>query len=319
MKRTVIAVLVVLTLGVGLSAVRRPPVRQVVPDSFVPESFWNKPIPADAKLASGSDEIVSFLEADNRLNGCITLAGAGPDEWGMPIYLADAGSPQYDVRSTKYSVPAEFGSLRIPEGALPAATSDAEMVIYDLERGFVAQLSKAEFSAESATWSVTGGSVVYLDSDGLYGGLPGAVDPRNGGSFRGYNGAVAAVSYDDVMDGRIDNVMKIGVNSSRDEVVFPMTNSDGDSVDPAAPAQGMRLRIRPDLDLESLNLDSQALVIARGLQEYGAIIGDSTGGGIVLKLEDMKRAGTTGEWHLERTSLCAIAASDFQIVSPDSP
>jgi len=290
-----------------------------VPDAFVPESFWNTPIPADAKLDPDSNEIVSFLAADNRLNGCITLAGAGADEWGMPIYLADAGTPQYDVQSTKYTVPAEFGSLRIPKGALPAATSDAEMVIYDLERRYVTQLSKAEFSAQTGTWSVTGGSVAYLGSDGLYGGLPGAVDARNGGSFRGYNGAVAAVSYDDVMDGRIDNVMKVGVNSSRDEAVFPMLNSDGDSVDPAAPVQGMRLRIRPDLDLETLSLDPQALVIARGLQEYGAIIGDSTGGGIVLKLEDMKRAGTTGEWHLERTSLCAIAASDFQIVDTDSP
>ncbi len=318
MKRVVVGLVALAAVAI-LIVVTRGPSRQPVPDAFTPDSFWNTPIPSDALADPRSDQIVAFLAADNRLEGCITLAGAERDEWGMPVYLSDGSSPEFAVESTKYSVPSEFQSLRIPKDALPAATSDAEMVIYDVERGYVTQLSKAAFSSETNTWTVTGGSIAYLDSNGIYGTIDGLGDPRNGGSFRGYNGAVAAVSYDDVLAGRVDNVLKIGVNSSRDEAMFPLINSDGDSLDPDAPSQGQRLRIRADVDLAEYGLTGQALIIARGLQEFGAIIGDSTGGGVVLKLEDMKRAGTTGSWSLDRTSLCSIPASDYQIVAPDLP
>ena len=63
--------------------------------------------------------------------------------------------------------------------------------------------------------------------------------------------------------------------------MFPLINSDGDSLDPDAPSQGQRLRIRADADLTQYGLTDQALIIA-WLQEFGAIIGDSTGGGVVL-------------------------------------
>lgn len=319
MKRSVIVVGLVVVAAIVLAITVRQPSRTEVPDAFNANSYWVTPLPDEAVLHPRSAEIVSFLATDNRRGGCVILAGAGEDEWGMPIYLADSSSPEYVVTSTKYNVPVEFESLRIPTDALPAATADAEMVIYDIEKGYVAQLSKAAFDADANTWTVTGGSIAYLDSNGLYGEVPGSDEPRNAGSFRGYSGAVAAVSYDDVVVGRIDNVLKVGVNASQDAAVFPMTNSDGDSLDPDAPSQGMRLRIRPDADLSSYGLSPQALVIARGLQEFGAIIGDSTGGRIVLKLEDMKRAGTPGQWDLQPTSLCSVPASDYQIVETTTP
>lgn len=288
----------------------------VVPDAFSADSFWNSPIPAEARVHPSSDAIIEFLAEDNALNGCITLAGPA-DEWGMPIYVADASSRTYDVQSSKYQVPPEFASLRIPLGARPARTSDSEMVVYDLEQGFVAQLSKAAYTSDTDTWTVTGGSIAYLDSNGLDSRLEASDEAQNRGSFRGYNGAVSSVHFDDVAAGRLDNVVKIGVNNSRSEAIPPMVGSDGDLDRLDAPLQGMHLRIRPDLDLSSLGLSDQALVIARGLQEYGAIIGDSTGSAIVLKLEDTDRSRAGGSWDLHRESLCAISSDDFVIVESD--
>jgi hypothetical protein len=311
MKKAIL-VGVVVSLGLAI-AVGNGSYRIDVPDAFSEGSYWNTPLPADAPLHPRSSEIVSFLATDNALDGCITLAGPD-DEWGMPIYVTGERAPVYEVKSSKYTIPAEFSSLRIPPDALPAETSDSEMVVYDLAAGFVAHLSKARFDAETDTWSVTGGSIAYLDSNGLYGALPESDDPRNGGSFRGYNGAVSAVHYEDVRDGELDNVVKIGVNNSHVDAVAPMVGSDGDLDTEYAPLQGTRVRIRPDLDLTSLRLSPQALIIARGLQEYGAIIGDSTAGAIVLKLEDMDTSGAGGRWRLERESLCAISAWDLQVV-----
>lgn len=321
MKRraTWIGIAAIAGLIVLFSTTGGKPDRIAVPDAFTPDSFWNTPLSADAPLHPLSAEIVAFLKEDNQDDGCILLTGTGENRWGMPVYTADKDSPVYEVKSSKYGVPPEFASLRIPVGALPAETRDSEMVIYDVDRRFVAQLSKASFSAEDNTWSVTGGSVVYLDSNGLYGALEDSDETRNGGSFRGYNGAVAAVGYDDVLAGRVDNVVKIGVHNSRNEAVYPMTGTDGDLDSPTAPPQGSRMRIRPDLDLTTLGLRPQALIIARGLQEFGAIIGDSTGGAMVLYLEDMERSGTPGQWELDEKSLCQVRAEDYQIVVDVKP
>ena len=316
MKRAFVFATLLITTIIVVVIAREPTRTTIVPDAFSADSFWNRPIPTDVRIHPSSAAIIEFLAQDNALNGCITLAGPA-DEWGMPIYVADGSSSTYNVESSKYNVPPEFASLRIPRGARPARTSDSEMVVYDIDQGFVAQLSKAAYNSDTDTWTVTGGSIAYLESDGLDSRLETSDDSRNRGSFRGYNGAVSSVHFDDVAAGRLDNVVKIGVNNSRSQAIPPMVGSDGDLDRLDAPLQGMHLRIRPDLDLSSLGLSDQALVIARGLQEYGAIIGDSTGSAIVLKLEDTGRSRLGGSWDLHRESLCAISSDDFVIVESD--
>ncbi|MDF1596559.1 MAG: hypothetical protein P1T08_10775 [Acidimicrobiia bacterium] len=317
MKKVLFVALTALVVIILISVTADSERVLLLPDAFSADSIWNTPLPEDVPLHPRSDEMISFLASDNALQGCITLAGA-ENNWGMPIYVADADSPTYSVTSTKYPVPPEFASLRIPRRALPADTSDAEMVIYDLDRGVVAQLSKARYDGDRDAWTVSGGSIAYLESNGLDGSLPASDERRNRGTFRGYNGAVAAVHYDDVADGVLDNVVKIGVHRSHVDAVSPMVGSDGDLVADGVPRQGMRLRIRPELDLTTLGLAPQALIIATGLQEYGAIIGDSTGGAIVLMLEDTDRSGSGGRWDLDEFGLCAITAADLQIVDTGS-
>lgn len=263
-----------------------------------------------------SNGILDFLRSDNSLNGCIQLSGHSGNKWGMPTYVSDLDDPVYNVTSNKYSVPPEFAQLRIPRGALPMDTSDGEMVVYDLVMGVVAELSKAVYDPANDRWSVNGGSIAYLDSNGLDGRLPQSDDARNRGTFRGYPGAVAMIHYDDITAGRLDNVVKIGVNNAHAGHVFPMIGSDGDTTNPNAPLEGTRIRIKPDVDLEALGLRGQALVIARGLQEYGMVVADNTGGGVELKLEDTERSGRGSLWNLGRESLCAITTDHLEVLAP---
>ena len=293
---------------------------QPSPDPFTASSYWNTPTYSNASVHPNSDGILEFLRNDNDLNGCITLAGHPGNAWGMPTFTATAADPVYDVVSRKYSVPPEFSALRIPAGATAADTSDAELVIYDLEAGLVAQLSKAQYDASLDEWSVTGGSVAYIGSNGLDGALTASDEPRNDGSFRGYPGSVAMVHHDDVINGGIDNVLKIGVNTANAGHVFPMIGSDGSTTDANAPKQGTRIRIRQDVNLQALGLSGQALTIAQGLQTYGMIVGDSTGGSIVLKLEDTVASGKGELWNLSRNSLCAITIDHLEVLNdPGTP
>lgn len=295
-----------------------PPPRDpsTMPDAFTESSYWNSPIGEDATVHPDSERIIEFLRDDNAENGCILLSGYDGNDWGMPAYAAGTVDPVYDVQSRKYTLPPEFSELRIPLGAVPADSSDGEMVVYDLVSRVVALFSKAAYDADTDTWTVNGGSIAHLDSNGLDGSLPEADDARNGGTFRGYPGAVAMVHSDDIADGKLDNVVKIGVNNAHEDFVFPMVGSDGDTDHPDAPLEGARIRIRPEVDLEALGLSGQALIIARGLQEYGMVVADNTGGGIELKLEDTERSGRGAFWDLERESLCAITPDHLEVLAP---
>jgi hypothetical protein len=282
--------------------------------AFSATSWWNTPLPADAPVHPNSDGIISFLKSDNTNSGCPQLVGAGTNRWGMPVYWASASDPAYKVTSVKYTIPAEFANLRIPRGAKPAATSDAEMVVYDVERGIVAQLSKAVYNATSDTWVVNGGSVAYLASNGLDRRVAGSDDSRNFSGFRGYPGPVSAVRYDEVAGGSVDHVIKIGVNTANVGFQAPMTGSDGDLTDPDVPIQGALLRIKPGVDLSKYGLHPQALPIARALQTHGAMVGDSTGGPIALKIEDTISEGRGQLWTLDQRALCSIPLDAYEVI-----
>lgn len=304
--------------AVTVTVMAEPPPRDptTMPDAFTEASYWNTPIPDGAAVHPDSERILEFLREDNAENGCILLSGHDGNDWGMPAYAAGTDDPVYSVVSRKYQLPPEFSSLRIPVGALPADSSDGEMVVYDLVSNVVALFSKAVYDADTDTWTVNGGSIAHLNSNGLDGSLPAADDVRNRGTFRGYPGAVAMIHWDDIADGKLDNVVKIGVNNAREGFVFPMVGSDGDTDDPDAPVEGARIRIKPDVDLEELGLSDQALIIARGLQEYGMVVADNTGGGIELKLEDTVRSGRGPFWNLEQDSLCAVTTEHLEVVAP---
>ncbi len=317
--RLILAIGVATIITVGSVASANTP----TPDAFKSSSYWNTPVASNAAVDPNSAGIINFLMSDNDLNGCLTLAGHPGNSWGMPSFVADASDPLYNVVSTNNSVPPEFGSLRIPNGAIAADTSDGEMVVYDMTKGsngVVAQLSKATYNSSTNKWTVSGGSIAYLDSNGLDGRLSASDQSKNKGTFRGYPGSVSMVHYDDIANGKLDNVVKIGVNTANSGFVFPMLNSDGDTNNANAPRQGTRIRIKPGVNLAALGLSGQALTIAKGLQEYGMIVGDSTGGAMVLKLEDTEASGRGDLWNLDRQSLCAIKGQHWEVlVTPGAP
>lgn len=249
--------------------------------------------------------------------GCVRLAGA-QNSWGQPVYWASPGDPEYDVRVPKVDEPPELDSLRVPVGAVAARTSDDAMTVFDLERGYVAALTGAKFLEEEGTWRASGATVTYLDSNGLHVDTGRADDPRNDGSHRGNNGATMMVRYDQYLAGRIDNVLKVASGPELStRAVFPMVNSDGDSEDPEAPPQGLRLRVRPDVDLDSLDLHPEARVIAEALQRYGMYLGDS-GGATALKLEDTAAEGGDQTWTVPSDGLCALPLTEeFWDVLPE--
>lgn len=277
--------------------------------AFSADSWWNARVPADAAENPAEAEILDYLSTGEESGGgCLTLAGAGDSPWGQPIYWAEPGDPVYDVRELGHRAPPELHHLRMPEGARPAANNDGTMIVFDRDRGYVVALTNAAYDEDADEWSATGATVTYLDSNGLHARTGRSDDPRNVGTHRGNNGATMAVRWDEVQAGAIRHVLKIAAGPEvADRAVFPMIGSDGDyeGDDPAVPPQGLRLRLKPSVDLAKFHLHPQALVIARALQDYGVYIGDS-GGRNALKLENPRSGEGRHDWQVTATELCGL-------------
>jgi hypothetical protein len=317
-----VAIAAVAVLGVGAVAVASsspfqdsdttPPPQQVENTpyrAFSADSWFNTPLPDGAPLNPGGEAILGYLNTGPESgDGCVRLAGAGDSPWGHPIYWSGDGDPVYDLEGVEENRPPEVDRLRIPRSAEPASNSDGHMSIFDMDKGYVVALTDAEFDDERDEWSAAGATVTYLESNGLFAETGQSDDPRNIGTHRGNNGAVMAVRLDMVEAGAINHVLKIAAGPEVSErFIFPMVGSDGDvtSGDPAVPPQGLRLRLKPSLDLESVEMSEQALVIARALQRYGAYIGDS-GGVTALKLENTIAEGRGQLWQVSATDLCGL-------------
>jgi hypothetical protein len=281
---------------------------------FSSDSYWNTPLPPDAPVDPGSAAIIRFLMSDNDpeyviLTGLNRPGGA----FGRPMYWAKPGDPTYRVRGIGVSLPPELDSLRIPRGAEPDPTADSAMTVFDPGRGYVVGLFRAAF--RDGHWHAGGADVFYLRSNGLDGSLPQSDDRRNGG-HRGMPQALNGVRLDEIRSGSIRHVLEIFVNQTKCEHVFPMVGDECGTNDPSAPPEGTRIRIRPDIRLSRLHLSPYALIIARCLQTYGAVIGDQSGGQASLKVENTLAEGRGDLWagHLTPDSLQGIPLADFEVI-----
>jgi hypothetical protein len=315
-------VVTAMLIGVGGSGSERSdrsPDDQAAPTGPAPEprapyrafedgSWWNTPVPDDAPLDPAGEQILDYLHTGpDSGRGCLRLAGAGRSRWGHPIYFAKPSDPSYDVTGVEGGPP-ELEDLRIPRGAESAPNRDASMSVYDRQKGYVMALTDAEYDADSDSWTATGATVTYLDSNGLHVDTGRSDDRRNRGTHRGNNGATMAVSWDQARAGAIRHVLKIAIGpDASSRFVFPMVGSDGDydGSDPAVPPQGLRLRVKPSVELARLDLSPEARVIARTLQRYGVYIGDS-GGTTSLKLENTNAEGRGRLWDVSATALCSL-------------
>jgi hypothetical protein len=286
------------------------------PRPYGARSYWNRELPATAPRRATSNDIIGFLARDNSPN-FIRLAGTTSEgQWGLPIYSSRSASKTYDVRNTcSFRQPPEFDHVRIPRGAQPDPSSDAAMVVYDRDRGLVYGFWHARHDATSDNWYACGGTVSYLRSNGLDGRLAASNQAHNSG-HRGLPPPTWAVRYAEIANGGIHHVLRIAVNTTGCAHVFPMVGDECGTRAPDAPPEGTRIRIKPSVSLSRLHLSPAALIIARALKRYGAIIGDQTSGSINLKVENTIAEGKGWVWRgiLGPEALRSIPLRDYEVV-----
>jgi hypothetical protein len=193
------------------------------------------------------------------------------------------------------------GALPLPTdarggGPLPGSGVDRSLTLFDRPDGVAIGLHGVRYRGRAL--HADGGDIYRLSSGGIASPWTPATsdaDSANGG-HRGFPSALGQVRFDEIAwaAGRspvaaIPHALELFVPPvTGTSFCFPLTGDEAQSTAAGAPPEGIRVRIRPQVDLSDLH--GAALVLAKTLQTYGAMVADTSGNnGVDLSLEGLSR------------------------------
>ncbi len=281
--------------GRGVSS--RPPAERF----FAPDSFWNAPLATDAPIDPNSSAMVGGLVDEVHAE----LAGHyGPwintSHYSTPIYRVPADQPTVHVtldspgHTGLESLQQAIDAVPIPPGATPAAGSDEQMVIW--QRSSDSMWEFWEMEQGSDGWHAgAAGAIQHLPtSPGYYthNSWPGS-QPWWGATATGLPLIGGLITIPELQQGHIDHVLAMAIPHPRRGMwSWPATHGDGDSTDPTSLPEGARLRLEPNLDIDSLNLPPFTKMLADAAQRYGIVIRDNGGSNLAFFGQDPTPTGT---------------------------
>lgn len=296
-------------------------------EPYTADSFYKSRVPTAPVDTTLTTAFRSFMKTnpDQKDFAYPRIAGLGSNKWGMPYAEGGASDPVWKLTGTTPNRRAAFLStagFHAPErlGQLLTGTSDSPFVVADRAGGFTVSASNASVVGphliKATSWSVT-----WHNSNGLDYRNPLSNDARNVMS-RGRISDARVIQRDEV-DAAVANGTGLGhvlqlyfvETKSSDGFVSPMVGAEGNKF--GWGAEGLRLRIKPSVDLTTRGLSPAALAIARTLKQNGAYIGDNSGASTMLKAEQTTAAYNpwTGSG-LTMDSLKGLTWDDFQVVEP---
>lgn len=290
------------------------------------DSFFRKPVPAGAPIDSASAQGIAFVKSHPDQAGFPypVINGLAGNLWGTVYFEGKCTDPVWKLTGT---VPSKVAFLASEGFHAPAqlgdtftGTSDSPFVVMDtcgnpsMPKGLTVWAANAA-KGSGTTISVSAAGAFQHDSNGLDYRNPKSSSTKNMRS----RGAIpdAMVIRKDRLEHAIANNTGLGhvlhmfwvETRTADGFVHPMVGDENDKL--GWGAEGIRIRIKPSVDLTKRNLSPGGLAVARTLQTHGAYLGDNSGSASSLKAEQ-----DYGQWgsRLTRDALRGLTWDDFEFV-----
>ena len=256
---------------------------------FSPDSFWNQPIPADAKVDPRTDGWIKLLETEPTGENFLVNS----EQWTIPVYEVDAATPvvrigrhalspeeqvRWHTQRTHFGHGPGFEWVPIPQTASPDPQQDSHMAIVDWERNLVWDMWALSRRADGS-WQSATGMVYPADGPGVFVTEDLGVADGESVHFHGPSRAAGVpaiaglILYDEVAAGEIRH--KIAAASrfcAYKEFVFPAAWTDG-FTEGGIP-EGTVIQLDPGLDLTPFNLTREERIVCIALQRYGMVLVD---------------------------------------------
>lgn len=269
---------------------------------FSPDSFWNTPLPVQVPVHPDNPRFMELSRWSTPAPGVhINL-----HEWTIPLFVADELTPRRHVgrrlRTEAYGQhflansrpyltadhveghhPSFGPGIPIPPAAEPDGQTDAHLAIIDPTQRMAWDMWAAHRN-HCGDWESCTGIAYSLDGSGVFD--PAEFPAHNGESIHLYGPGRATgvpiiaglILHEEILAGRIEHKLAFACRCSGllAHHFPPAIWTDG-SV-PGGPPAGILFQLDPALDLDALNLTAGARVVARALQEYGAVLVDYADG-----------------------------------------
>lgn len=264
---------------------------------FAPGSFWYKEIPKTVTLHANSAGFVADFQRQVRTYyGNVTL---NTTAYASPVFQPAAGISnskvtQWDCQHKGYldaSLAQQWASVPIPAHATPSDGTDGEMTIYQPASNTLWEFwqTRKVNGQWQACW---GGRMTNVAaSAGIW--PPGYGTTATGLPFIG-----GQITAEELRRGEIRHVIGIALVDLEKAGVYSWPANRSDGYNPANAAnripEGTRLRLDPNLNVDSLNLHPVARTIAKAAQKYGFVVWDKAGA-ISLRVQNPKSYTALGQ------------------------
>ena len=264
---------------------------------FSRDSLWRTPVDSDAGVDPDSDELVAGLVREvGEERHAMYGPGINSTSYSTPVYTVPVDQARVPVKidtSTPSNLQGAFSSVPIPPEAKPAGGNDRHMVIWQPATDTYWEMWRAERRSDG--WHASWGAATREASKnkGYFeqGSWPGAADYWGATSSK-LTLAGGLMRTEELANGRIDHALALGLPGLRaNTLAAPARRSDGRLPDTDSLPMGARLRIDPDLDLDTLDLPPAVRTMAEAAQRHGMVVHD-TSGAVAVYAEDPAQTGS---------------------------
>ena len=214
----------------------------------------------------------AYLKSMGTATGLKADFGAGTWDGGpigIPITYVPGGQAKVPV-SFDYAEDSDRGPYPVPRNALveggPNAGGDRHVLVVDTGACRLYELWDAHPAADGS-WHAGSGAVFDLRGNRL---RPAGLTSADAAGLPVVPGLVR---YEEVAAGRIDHAIRITVPHTQKRYLWPARHFASSSTDAALPPMGLRLRLKPGVDIS--RLPTQARIVAQAMKTYGVIVADN--------------------------------------------
>lgn len=272
---------------------------------FAADSYVHKPLAADAPIDPNSEKYVADL--NRQIKQFYGVANVNTHQYTPPIFIVGKDQPTVrviarDIKKPEWKEPllqAQWEAVPLPDDFAPSPGTDQEAIIYQPSTGRYWEVwlmektgAKTRDSAgrEVDQWGARwGGMIEDLSKNPGY-----FVPDRKGYKF----GTTATslcllaglITIEEQRKGEINHALHIALVEALAWPYWsaPAQRSDGHvkpEKNPFAIPEGATFRLPADLDLDKLEMDPYARMLARAVQKYGMVVRDKAGA-VVLYAEN---------------------------------
>lgn len=226
---------------------------------------------------------------------------------GIPYVVVSGSQPLVPVNFTDYGDESDPGPYPIPSNAPieggPASGGDRHVLVVDRDNWRLYETFYSFPIGGGTSWNASSGAIWNLSSNKL---RPAGWTSADAAGLPVFPGLVRRDEVVQMQE--IRHAIRFTASVTRRSYVYPATHHAGSTTNVNAPPMGLRVRLRPNFNVNNPAFTPNVRVILRALQKYGMILADNGSNWYLTGTHDPNWIDD------ELGDLSLVKGSDFDVV-----